>query len=95
MKITISAAEMTRFRAALPGHNLDGLTNVTFQFDVSGNVVDCKGTALGVSDQHVFAGPDLPGLCKIAHDRYLATRHTMSSNQPTAVILPFRKKVSV
>jgi hypothetical protein len=74
MNITLSAFDVERYRRTNPGHRLDGLTNITFTVDASGNVVDCRGTTVGVPNQQLFAGPGLDGLGKIARARFEAAR---------------------
>src|SRR4249920_3550311 len=74
MKITIDAAEIERFRAAHPGHRLNGLTSVSFEFDAHGNVLDCQAVATDARHPRLFAGSGLSALHQIACQRFDAQR---------------------
>ena len=89
MNITLSAIEVEHYRRANPGHGLDGLTGVTFTFDANGEVINCTGTTKGTPNQQLFARIGLSRLCNIARERWEASRST--TNQTTAVILPFKR----
>ena len=70
---------------AQPNCNLDRLTEVSFEFDQAGNVIDCIGTVLsGANIDHNYAGS---GLLRL----YEKARRQLAPRQTSATILQFSK----
>lgn len=87
MKITIKEKGLAQYRDNHPDHNLDGLTSVTFEWDVNGRLIDCKGTTSGATDRHIFTGPHLNKLYETVRPQ------SMAPLPQSAVILQFPQKI--
>jgi hypothetical protein len=68
---------------AHPNCNLDHLTELSFEFDQDGKIIDCIGTIKdGGNVDHNYAGSELARL-------YGAARRIITARQPSATILQF------
>jgi hypothetical protein len=68
---------------ALPNCNLDHLTEVSFEFDQAGKILDCTGTIEdGANPNHNYAGSGLARL-------YEKARRRLTARQSSATILRF------
>jgi hypothetical protein len=68
---------------AHPDCNLDRLTEVCFEFDQVGKIIDCTGTTKhGGNIDHDYAGSGLARL-------YETARRSFTARQPSATVLQF------
>jgi hypothetical protein len=82
-KIRFTEPQIALLMRAHPKCNLDRLTEVSFEFDQAGNIVDCIGTIKdGANIDHNCAGSGLARL-------YAAARRQLSFRQTSATILQF------
>ena len=66
-----------------PNCNLDGLTELSFEFDQGGKIIDCIGTIKdGGNVDHDYAGSGLARL-------YQTARRQFTTRQTSATILQF------
>jgi hypothetical protein len=83
IKIRFTEPQIALVMRALPNCNLDRLTEVSFEFDQAGKIIDCTGTIKdGGSIDHDYAGIGLARL-------YDAARRKFTSRQTSATILQF------
>jgi hypothetical protein len=79
IKIRFTEPQITLLRHAHPNCNLDRLTEISFEFDQSGKIVDCIGTIKsGGNVDDDYAGSGLARLYETAR-RQLATRRTSAT----------------
>ena len=97
LQVTIKADELAALKASDPTLGLNGLVDITFDFNEHGEICNCHGTIAEkasnpvVSDQ--LRGPGWSALINLAERRFL--KHLRNLNhQPsgTAVVLPFMKR---
>ena len=82
-KIRFTAPQIAFLRRAHPDCNLDCLTEVSFEFDQAGKIIDCVGTVRdGGNIDHNYAGSGLARL-------YDAARRRLTARQAGATILQF------
>jgi hypothetical protein len=68
---------------AYPNCNLDHLTELSFEFDQAGKIIDCIGTIKdGGNMDHNYAGSGLARLYEVA-------RRQLAAGQTSATILQF------
>jgi hypothetical protein len=78
-KIRFTEPQIALLMRAHPGCNLDRLTEVSFEFDQGGKIVDCIGTIkAGKNIDHDYAGRGLARLYERAC-RQLAARQTSAT----------------
>lgn len=84
-KIRFTESQIALVMRAHPNCNLDRLTEVSFEFDQAGNIVDCIGTIKdGGNIDHNYAGSGLAQL-------YEKARRRLTSRQTSATILRFSR----
>src|SRR5262249_4969349 len=82
-KIRFTEPQIELVIRAHPNCNLGHLTEVPFEFDQAGEIVDCVGTIRdGVDIDHDYAGPGLARLYETARTRFAIP-------QTSAMILQF------
>jgi hypothetical protein len=85
IKIRFTEPQIELLMRAHPNCNLDHLTELSFEFDQAGKIVDCIGTIKeGENIDHNYAGSGLARL-------YRAARRRITALPVTATILQFRK----
>ena len=88
MKTTTTKIRFTETQIALvlrahPNSNLDHLTELSFEFDRAGKIIDCTGTIKdGANPNHNYAGSGLARL-------YDTARRRLTARQTSATILQF------
>ena len=76
IKIRFTEPQIALLMRASPNCNLDRLTEISFEFDQAGKIIDCMGTIKdGGHVDHDYAGSGLARLYETAR-RQLATRQT-------------------
>jgi hypothetical protein len=86
-KIRFAEPQIALVIRAYPNCNLDRLTEVSFEFDQTGKIVDCSGTIkTGGNIGHDYAGSGLALLYERAHRR-------LTARQTSATILQFPNRV--
>jgi hypothetical protein len=82
-KIRFTEPQIALVMRAHPNCNLDHLTEVSFEFDQAGKIIDCIGTiGAGGSVDHNYAGRGLVRL-------YETARRKFTTRQTGATILQF------
>jgi hypothetical protein len=82
-KIRFTESQIALVMRAHPNCNLDRLTELSFEFDQAGKIVDCVGiTKHGGNIDHDFAGSGLARL-------YERARRRLTARQTSATILQF------
>ena len=82
-KIRFTEPQIALVMRAHPNCNLGHLTEVSFEFDKAGRIVDCFGTIKDGGDiDHNYAGSGLAHLYKTA-------RRQLNTRQASATILQF------
>ena len=82
-KIRFTESQIALVMRAHPNCNLDRLTELFFEFDQAGKIVDCIGTIKdGGNIDHNYAGSGLARL-------YEAARRQLAIRQTSATILQF------
>jgi hypothetical protein len=82
-KIRFTEPQITLVMRAYPNCNLDRLTELSFEFDQAGKIVDCSGKIKqGGKIDHDYAGTGLARL-------YDAARRRLAIRQTSATILQF------
>jgi hypothetical protein len=82
-KIRFTEPQITLLRHAHPNCNLDHLTELSFEFDQAGKIIDCIGTIKdGANIDHDYAGSGLARL-------YETARRKFTTRQTSATILQF------
>jgi hypothetical protein len=82
-KIRFTEPQIALVMRAHPNCNLDRLTEVSFEFDQAGEIIDCTGTIRdGGNIDHNYAGS---GLARF----YEAARRQLAARQTSATILQF------
>jgi hypothetical protein len=82
-KIRFTEPQIALLMRAYPNCNLDRLTELTFEFDQAGKIIDCIGTInRGGNVDHDFAGSGLARL-------YETARRKFTTRQTSATILQF------
>jgi hypothetical protein len=82
-KIRFTELQIALVMRAHPNCNLDYLTEVSFEFDQAGEIVDCVGTIkAGGNIDHNYAGSGLSRL-------YERARRRLTARQSSATILRF------
>ena len=82
-KIRFTEPQIALVMRAHPNCNLDRLRELSFEFDQTGNIVDCVGTIKdGGNVDHDYAGSGLARLYKTA-------RRQLTARQTNAAILQF------
>jgi hypothetical protein len=83
IKIRFTEPQIALVIRAHPGCNLDRLTEVSFEFDQAGKIVDCIGTIKGGGNiDHNYAGSGLARL-------YETARRRLADGKTSATILQF------
>src|SRR5262249_15727177 len=83
IKIRFTEPQIAFVMRAHPNCNLDRLTELSFEFDQSGKIIDCTGTIKdGGNIDHNYAGTGLARL-------YEAARRKFTTRQTSATILQF------
>ena len=83
VKIIFTEPQIALVMRALPNCNLDGLTELSFEFDQGGKIIDCIGTIKGGGNiDHDYAGDGIVRLYDTARRRLIA-------RQTSATILRF------
>jgi hypothetical protein len=83
IKIRFTEPQIALVMRAHPNCNLDYLTEVSFEFDQAGEIVDCVGTIkAGGNIDHNYAGGGLSRL-------YERARRRLTARQSSATILQF------
>ena len=77
-KIRFTEPQIAFVMRAHPNCNLDRLTELCFEFDQAGRIIDCIGTIKGWNIDHDYAGSGLARLYETARRR-LATRQTSAT----------------
>src|SRR5262249_14769359 len=78
-KIRFTEPQIALVMRAYPNCNLDHLTELSFEFDQAGKIIDCTGTIRdGGNIDHNYAGSGLARLYETAR-RQLATRRTSAT----------------
>jgi hypothetical protein len=84
-KIRFTEQQIALVMRAYPNCNLDRLTELSFEFDQAGKIVDCIGTIEnGRNVDHDYAGS---GLAR----SYETARRKFTARQASATILQFRQ----
>jgi len=79
IKIRFTEPQIALLMRASPNCNLDRLTEISFEFDQAGKIIDCMGTIKdGGHVDHDYAGSGLARLYETAR-RQLATRQTSAT----------------
>jgi hypothetical protein len=82
-KIRFTEPQIALVMRAHPNCNLDRLTEISFEFDQVGSIIDCVGTIKGgTNTDHDYAGSGLARL-------YEAARRKLTDRQGSATILQF------
>ena len=82
-KIRFTEPQIALVMRARPNCNLDHLTELSFEFDQAGKIVDCVGTIKdGGNIDHNYAGSGLARL-------YEKARRRLTARQNSATILQF------
>ena len=82
-KIRFTEPQITLVMRAYPNCNLDHLTELSFEFDQAGKIIDCIGTIKdGGNIDHDYAGSGLARL-------YETARRQLTARQTSATILQF------
>jgi hypothetical protein len=82
-KIRFTEPQIALLMRAHPNCNLDRLTEISFEFDQSGKIIDCTGTIKdGGNIDHNYVGSGLARL-------YTAARRRLTARQTSATILQF------
>src|SRR5262249_55536842 len=82
-KIRFTESQIALVMRAHPNCNLDRLTELYFEFDQAGKIIDCIGTIKdGGNIDHDFAGSGLARL-------YEKARRRLTAQQASATILQF------
>jgi hypothetical protein len=82
-KIRFTESQIALVMRASPNCNLDRLTEISFEFDQAGKIVDCIGTIKdGGNIDHDYAGSGLARL-------YETARRKFTTRQTSATILQF------
>ena len=83
IKIRFTEPQIALVMRAHPNCNLERLTELSFEFDQTGNIVDCVGTIKDGRDiDHDYAGSGLARL-------YETARRKFTARQTSATILQF------
>jgi len=83
VKIRFTEPQIALVMRAHPNCNLDHLTELSFEFDHSGKIIDCTGTIKdGRNIDHNYAGSGLARL-------YETARRRLTGRQISATILQF------
>jgi hypothetical protein len=83
IKVRFTEPQIALLMRAHPGCNLDRLTELSFEFDQAGKIVDCIGKIkAGGNIDHDFAGSGLACL-------YERARRQLAARQTSATILQF------
>jgi hypothetical protein len=72
IKIRFTESQIALVMRAHPNCNLGRLTEVSFEFDQGGKLVDCIGTINGGNIEHDYAGSGLAQLYKAARRLFTA-----------------------
>jgi hypothetical protein len=82
-KIRFTEPQIALMRRAYPNCNLDHLTELSFEFDQAGKIIDCIGTVKGGGNiEHDYSGSGLAHL-------YETARRKFAARQTSATILQF------
>jgi hypothetical protein len=82
-KIRFTGPQIALVMRAHPNCNLDHLTELSFEFDQTGKIIDCIGTIqAGGNIDHDYAGSGLARL-------YETARRKFAARQTSAAILQF------
>jgi hypothetical protein len=82
-KIRFTEPQIALVMRAHPNCNLDNLTELSFEFDQAGRIIDCIGTIKdGGNIDHNYAGSGLARL-------YEAARRRLKARQGSSTILHF------
>jgi hypothetical protein len=82
-KIRFTEPQIALVMRAYPHCNLDNLTELSFEFDQTGKIIDCIGTIKpGGNMDHNYAGSGLARL-------YETARRQLAARQTSAAILQF------
>jgi len=82
-KIRFTEPQITLLMRASPSCNLDRLTEISFEFDQTGKIIDCIGTIKDAGNiDHDYAGSGLVRL-------YEKARRKFTTRQTSATILQF------
>jgi hypothetical protein len=82
-KIRFTEPQIALLMRANPNCNLDRLTELSFEFDQAGKIIDCIGTIKGGGNiDHDYAGSGLARL-------YATARRKSTARQTSATILQF------
>ena len=83
IKIRFTEPQIALLMRAKPNCNLDRLTELSFEFDQSGKIIDCIGTIKdGANIDHDYSGSGLAHL-------YETARRKFAARQTSATILQF------
>jgi hypothetical protein len=83
IKIRFTEPQIALLMRAHPNCNLDRLTELSFEFDQAGEIIDCTGTIKdGGNIDHDYAGSGLAHL-------YQTARRKFAARQISATILQF------
>jgi hypothetical protein len=83
VKIRFTEPQIALVMRAHPNCNLDRLTELSFEFDQDGNIVDCVGTIKdGGNIDRDYTGSGLARL-------YATARRRLTAGPPSATILQF------
>jgi hypothetical protein len=83
IKIRFTEPQIALVMRAYPNCNLDCLTELSFEFDQAGKIIDCTGTIKdGKNIDHNYTGNGLARL-------YEAARRLITARQTSATILQF------
>jgi hypothetical protein len=83
IKIRFTEPQIALVMRAHPNCNLDRLTELSFEFDRAGKIIDCTGTIKdGANPNHNYAGSGLARL-------YDTARRRLTARQTSATILQF------
>jgi hypothetical protein len=82
-KIRFTESQIALLMRAYPNCNLDHLSELSFEFDQAGKIIDCIGTIKdGANIDHDYTGTGLARL-------YEAARRQLTARQASATILQF------
>src|SRR5215471_7764623 len=82
-KIRFTETQIVLLMRAYPNCNLDRLTEISFEFDQAGTIIDCVGTIKSGADvDHDYVGSGLARL-------YETARRQLTARQTSATILQF------
>jgi hypothetical protein len=83
IKVRFTETQIALLMRAHPDCNLDRLTELSFEFDLAGKIIDCVGTIkAGGNIGHDYTGSGLAHL-------YSAARRKLTGRQTSATILQF------